>query len=112
MVAETLVKWSGIILLLWIGLYVLIEILVYILPEQNLLKRYGKSWAFITGGSSGIGKSLAHKLANQGFDLILLASSKDNLENTRKELNARYPDIQIKIIACDLSINNHEESFI
>jgi hypothetical protein len=75
---ESLIKFSEIILLCWIGIYLLIEILIYIIPEQNLVNS-------ITGGSSGIGKSLAEKFAKQGFNLILLSSSKEKLENTQKE---------------------------
>jgi hypothetical protein len=56
----------GIIFLISILSYLIPQIIICILPERNLKKRYSeKSWAFITGGSSGIGKAFALKLAKQ-----------------------------------------------
>ncbi len=40
----------------------------------------------ITGASSGIGRSLAKKLSDQGYDLILVARSEDKLLELKKEL--------------------------
>ena len=42
--------------------------------------------ALITGGSSGIGKALAHKLAAQGYDVSLIARRKDVLARAAEEI--------------------------
>jgi hypothetical protein len=60
----------GVLFLASILGYLIPQIIICILPERNLKKRYGdKSWAFITGGSSGIGKSFALKVAKQVFSI-------------------------------------------
>lgn len=54
--------------------------------------------ALITGASSGIGKSMAINLSNQGYDLILVARRREKLEELKKELNTK-----VEIIDLDLS---------
>ena len=58
--------------------------------------------AFITGASSGIGLSFAKQLAQQGFDLILLARREDRLKAIASELESKNP-IRCEIIRADLS---------
>jgi short-subunit dehydrogenase len=43
----------------------------------------------VTGGSSGIGRSAAHQLADEGARIVLAARSKDALEQARQECVAR-----------------------
>lgn len=40
----------------------------------------------ITGASSGIGEQLAHEFARLGYDLVLVARNKQNLEKVKKEI--------------------------
>ncbi|KAA6393315.1 MAG: putative short chain dehydrogenase [Streblomastix strix] len=76
------------------------------MPERNLFQRYGgNSYALITGASSGIGKALAKKLAQQKMNLILVAYPDSNLENTKQQLQQLCPDIDIRTIAADFSDN-------
>jgi len=58
--------------------------------------------AFITGASSGIGLSFAKQLAQQGFDLILLARRNDRLKTIASELETQN-SIRCEIIQADLS---------
>src|SRR5216684_712720 len=57
--------------------------------------------ALITGASTGIGYDLARLMAPD-FDLILVARSRDRLENLRHELQAKYRT-QIHNMPADLS---------
>lgn len=54
--------------------------------------------ALVTGASSGIGKDIAIELSKRGYDLILVARSKDDLVLVQKELVT-----ESKIIWLDLS---------
>lgn len=54
--------------------------------------------ALITGGSSGIGYSMAKYLSSLGFDLILVARDKAKLQAIQKELPT-----EVKIVVADLS---------
>jgi hypothetical protein len=56
----------GILFIISYLTYIIPQIKIAFLPEQNLKKRYGEnSWAFITGGNSGIGREFALKLGKQ-----------------------------------------------
>lgn len=57
-----------------------------------------KERALITGASSGIGRDMARILSNKGYDLILVARNKQNLEELKKELKTN-----VEIIPMDLS---------
>jgi hypothetical protein len=70
---SSFVYFCGIGFIFIILLYFIIQIIIQFLPEKNLNKRYQKKstsfspWAFVTGGSAGIGKELSLKLASQVF---------------------------------------------
>lgn len=55
--------------------------------------------ALITGASSGIGYELAKRFARDGHDLVLVARSRERLEEISKELSG----VSVKVIAKDLS---------
>jgi uncharacterized protein len=58
--------------------------------------------ALITGASSGIGKALARKFANTGYDIVAVARHGDMLEDLAAELS-RFRDISVTVIAKDLT---------
>uniref|UniRef100_A0A7S0XB71 Uncharacterized protein n=1 Tax=Mantoniella antarctica TaxID=81844 RepID=A0A7S0XB71_9CHLO len=72
------------------GTYWLPKVLVSLMPTQNLKKKYGAEWAIVTGSSSGIGKSLAVKLAQQGVNVVLVALQEQILDDTLAELQAQF----------------------
>ena len=53
----------------------------------------------ITGASSGLGKDFAYKLSNLGYDLVLVARNKENLEKIKSELKT---NVEIEML--DLGI--------
>lgn len=53
--------------------------------------------ALVTGASSGIGKHIAIELTKRGYDLILVATNKEKLEEVRKLCTK-----DSKVIVCDL----------
>ena len=57
----------------------------------------------ITGASSGIGRSMAYIFASRGYDLVLVARSKDKLDNIKKEID----NVKVDICVSDLtSVDN------
>lgn len=57
--------------------------------------------ALITGASTGIGKEFAHIHAEKGGDLIIVARSKDKLDELKAELEKKHK-VKVKVIAKDL----------
>eukprot|EP00770_Monocercomonoides_exilis_P008154 MONOS_8112.1-p1 / transcript=MONOS_8112.1 / gene=MONOS_8112 / organism=Monocercomonoides_exilis_PA203 / gene_product=short chain dehydrogenase / transcript_product=short chain dehydrogenase / location=Mono_scaffold00297:91-1355(-) / protein_length=292 / sequence_SO=supercontig / SO=protein_coding / is_pseudo=false len=93
----------GFVFLVSVAAYLLPQLAILFAKETNFVKRYGRSWAFITGGSSGIGLSLAKKLGRQGMNLIILSETEQNLKNAKAILNNLFPTIQVCLICADLS---------
>ena len=68
----------------------------------NLIQKYGPT-AVVTGASDGIGKAFAHRLAELGFSLILVARRRDRLEDLARRLAAEH-GIEAQAIALDLCV--------
>ena len=66
-------------------------------------------YALVTGASAGIGMEMAKYLGTLGYDLILSARSEDRLEQTRRVILGRYPDLSVHLLPANLS--NREECF-
>lgn len=58
--------------------------------------------AIITGASRGMGKSIAIAFAEQGYNLVLVARDPVKLEETRSELETRFPSLKVIAKAFDL----------
>ena len=66
--------------------------------------------AYVGGGSKGIGKGIAIKLAQEGCNLILCARNKENLEQTADLIRKDY-SVDVLALAVDLSnMNEVKES--
>lgn len=57
--------------------------------------------ALVTGGSSGIGLELAKVLARNGYDLVLVARTRDALEAVAGKIEGQY-DVRAHVFAADL----------
>ncbi len=65
--------------------------------------------ALITGASSGIGKSFAEELAQQNYNLVIVARSSDKLLSLKQTLTKQY-SIQVEIIIQDLTLPNASQN--
>lgn len=67
----------------------------------DLKSRFGPA-ALITGASDGIGRAFAEALAEQGFDLLLVARREPVLQAMARDLAGRH-GVAVQVIAADLS---------
>lgn len=70
--------------------------------------------AVITGGSSGLGLSLAHRFGKAGVKLVLAARSKDDLESARRQLLGEGSVVReedVLLVVCDVS-DKHQASHL
>lgn len=58
--------------------------------------------ALITGASSGIGLELARLFAKDGYNLVLVARNRMNLENLAQELRSKH-QVQVMVIVQDVA---------
>ncbi|MBA4024073.1 MAG: short-chain dehydrogenase [Gordonia sp.] len=70
------------------------------------LEKYGP-WALIAGGSEGVGAEFATQLAEQGFDLVLLARKDGPLQETAQV--ARSAGVEVRTLSIDLLDSNAGE---
>lgn len=69
--------------------------------QDRFRARYG-SWAVVTGASSGIGREIALCLAEAGLNLVLVARSRDVLEQLAADFRTRN-GIETLVIDVDLA---------
>jgi uncharacterized protein len=65
-----------------------------------MIDRYGP-WAVIAGGSEGVGSAFAHRLADAGLNLVLIARKPGPLARTAEE--ARAKGVEVRTIELDLA---------
>jgi short-subunit dehydrogenase len=59
--------------------------------------------AVITGATKGIGRAIAEKFAQEGFNLALCARTKKDVEELANEILRKYPDVELIARPCDVS---------
>ncbi|KAJ5751055.1 hypothetical protein N7533_008083 [Penicillium manginii] len=72
-----------------------------------------KGTAFITGGGSGIGKSTAVTFAQNGISAVTLVDMNvPLLEQTRDELRAQFPTLEVEILEVNVANEESVESAV
>jgi short-subunit dehydrogenase len=73
-------------------------------------EKYG-SWAFITGGTSGIGDAFANLIAKQGVNIVLVARTKKSLDQQAASIMSKYK-VEVKTVQADLSSSEEYKKLI
>lgn len=59
--------------------------------------------AVITGASKGIGRAIAEKFCQQGYDVAICSRKENELLQVKKELESNYPGREVWIYPCDIT---------
>jgi short-subunit dehydrogenase len=89
--------------LLSFGTYFLPMMMHVFYRPQNLRRKYDAEWALVTGGSSGIGRALCERLAQQGLNLVIAAVDDKLLPKAAEELRAKYANIEVRAVPVNLA---------
>ena len=76
-------------------------VLAFVWKPQNLKEKYKCEWALVTGSSSGIGKVLTEKLCEQGLNVVMVALDDKLLDDSHKEIAAKFPAVQVSFARCE-----------
>ena len=60
-------------------------------------------WALVCAASTGLGKGCATALAAEGVHVVITARGAEALEATASELRARFPAVQVRTVAGDIT---------
>ena len=83
-----------------------------LLPVQNLREKYDAEWALVTGGSSGIGKAVAERLAAQGVNVVIAALDDELLASTTQELRKKYSAREIRAVGVNMGRDGYLDDII
>ncbi|RQM16597.1 hypothetical protein KXD40_004013 [Peronospora effusa] len=92
----------GCLVLSRLALQLLTSLYAFFLRPAKNLKSFGQ-WGVVTGATDGIGKALAMELARKGMNVVLISRTQSRLEEARAEILAKYPKVQVEILAVDFN---------
>ena len=75
---------------------------IYPVEFTESLQKYGP-WAIIAGGSEGVGRSYANRLARAGINLVLIARKPGPLEESAEALRAAT-SVEVRTLSTDLTV--------
>lgn len=82
----------------------------FLCGDQDLKKKYNASWGLVTGGSSGIGFSIAQKLAHQGVNVVIAAVDDSILHSSVERLQKDFPDVEVRSVGVDLARDGYMDT--
>merc|ERR1712100_966605 len=90
--------------------YALLSLLTYVSlylwdafkKPQNLKSKYNAQWAIVTGASSGIGRAITEKLAEQGVNVVMVAYPDALLEQFHQSISQKYSSLTFVKVSVDM----------
>jgi uncharacterized protein len=76
--------------------------------KQSFVSKYGP-WAVVTGGTRGIGKSLAKSIASRGLNVVIIGIR--DVAQVAEEIAARF-HVQTKAVQADLGVPSQVDRVI
>ncbi|NHB85481.1 SDR family oxidoreductase [Tessaracoccus sp. HDW20] len=70
-----------------------------------------RTWAVVTGASSGLGVAFAERIASEGVNVVLSARSADRLDALGADLRSRY-GVETATVAVDLGVREQRDVLI
>ena len=67
--------------------------------------------AIITGATKGIGRAIAERFANEGYNLAVNSRNEDDLKEMQATFAEAYPDIKVYIKPTDMSVKAQVNEF-
>jgi len=86
----------------WIT-YALPQLIIKFRGVQNLKLKYDAQWALVSGGSSGIGRSIVERLASQGINVVIAAYPDAVLDQALVEYETQFPALQFRKVPVNLA---------
>src|SRR5579862_6842773 len=80
------------------------------MPELSFAERYGP-WAIVAGGSEGLGVAFAHRLAEQGLNLLLIARKPEPLERLANDVREAYGR-EVCSLSVDLTLSDATDRIV
>ncbi|WP_018616042.1 SDR family NAD(P)-dependent oxidoreductase [Segetibacter koreensis] len=65
----------------------------------------------ITGATKGMGRAIAERFAEAGFNLVVCARSENDLEKLKKSFSERFPSISVETKGADIGNVNQVKNF-
>ena len=78
----------------------------FLRPAQDVHEKYGgkDSWALVTGGSDGIGLEICKQMAQQGFNICIVARNEEKMKLRIPEIEAATTHkIKTRYVVADFS---------
>lgn len=104
---ETLFQWILYALAaptaLWLAAYFLPLAYCLARGSQDLKTKYNAKWALVTGGSTGIGRSITEELAKQGINVVIAALPDEHLPKADKELKKMFKGREFRTVGVNFA---------
>lgn len=88
----------------WLVMYFIPVLMTSVLPPVDIKQRYNCEWALVTGAGTGIGRSLAVRLAYQGLNIVVVSMADKHLDATVEMLRTTFPNQEFRKVGVTFAV--------